>query len=63
MVAISLINPGNPYLQNFDSLSNVAGSTTNNLIIPGWFLTETGGGARDNEQYAVAPSASCAAAP
>ena len=34
-------------------LSNTAGSTTNNLTIPGWFMTEGGGGARDNEQYAV----------
>src|SRR5262249_49166886 len=35
------------------TLSNTAGSTTNNLTIPGWFMTESGGGARDNEQYAV----------
>ena len=41
------------YLQDFDTLSNVAGSTTNDLTIPGWSLTESGGGARDNEQYAV----------
>jgi hypothetical protein len=41
------------YTQNFDDLSNVAGSTTNNLSIAGWYLTESGGGARDNEQYAV----------
>src|SRR6476619_2912660 len=39
--------------QNFDTLANTAGSTTNNLTIPGWFMTEGGGGARDNEQYAV----------
>ena len=39
--------------QNFDTLSNTAGSTTNNLTITGWFMTESGGGARDNEQYAV----------
>lgn len=39
--------------QNFDSLSNVAGSTTNALDLPGWSLIEAGGGARDNEQYAV----------
>ncbi len=44
--------------QNFDGLSNVAGSTTNNLTLPGWFMTETGGGARDNEQYAVDTGAS-----
>ena len=50
---ISLTTLGSAYTQNFDTLSNVAGSTTNNLTIPGWFMTESGGGARDNEQYAV----------
>jgi hypothetical protein len=50
---VSLTTMGSAYTQNFDTLSNTAGSTTNNLTIPGWFLTETGGGARDNEQYAV----------
>jgi len=46
------------YTQNFDTLSNTAGSTTNNLTLTGWFMTETGGGARDNEQYAVDTGAS-----
>jgi hypothetical protein len=46
------------YTQNFDTLSNVAGGTTNNLVIPGWAMTESGGGARDNEQYAVDTGAS-----
>lgn len=55
---ISLTTIGSPYTQNFDTLSNVAGSTTNNLTIPGWFMTESGGGARDNEQYAVDTGAS-----
>lgn len=41
------------YTQNFDTLANTAGSTTNTLALAGWHLTETGGGARDNEQYAV----------
>jgi uncharacterized repeat protein (TIGR01451 family) len=50
---VSLTTLGSAATQNFDTLSNVAGSTTNNLTIPGWFLTESGGGARDNEQYAV----------
>ncbi len=50
---VSLTTLGSAYTQNFDTLSNTAGSTTNNLTIPGWFLTEGGGGARDNEQYAV----------
>jgi hypothetical protein len=50
---VSLTGIGAPYTQNFDTLSNTAGSTTNNLTITGWFLTEGGGGARDNEQYGV----------
>src|SRR5436305_866775 len=50
---VSLITLGSAYTQNFDTLSNTPGSTTNNLTIPGWFMTETGGGPRDNEQYAV----------
>ncbi len=50
---VSLTTLGSASTQNFDTLSNTAGSTTNNLTIPGWFLTESGGGARDNEQYAV----------
>jgi len=51
--AISLTTLGTAYTQNFDTLSNTAGSTTNNLTINGWQLTESGGGARDNEQYGV----------
>jgi uncharacterized protein len=50
---VSLTTLGSAYTQNFNTLSNTAGSTTNNLTITGWFLTESGGGARDNEQYAV----------
>jgi uncharacterized repeat protein (TIGR01451 family) len=50
---VSLTTLGSAVTQNFDTLSNTAGSTTNTLAIPGWFMTETGGGARDNEQYAV----------
>ncbi|HEX7904050.1 MAG TPA: choice-of-anchor J domain-containing protein [Chitinophagaceae bacterium] len=46
------------YTQDFNTLSNTAASTTNNLTIPGWFMTESGGGARDNEQYAVDPGSS-----
>ncbi|TKR29635.1 nuclease [Luteimonas gilva] len=37
--------------QNFDALAN--SGTTNALSIAGWSMTETGGGARDNEQYAA----------
>src|SRR4051795_6978430 len=55
---VSLTTLGSQYTQNFDTLSNTAGSTTNNLTIPGWFMTETGGGARDNEQDAVDTGAS-----
>src|SRR3954466_2010163 len=51
-MGISLKN-GVVYSQNFDTLSNTAGSTTNNMAIPDWAITETGGGVRDNEQYAV----------
>src|SRR3954465_5768459 len=55
---VSLTTLGSAATQNFDTLSNVAGSTTNNLTITGWFMTESGGGARDNEQYAVDTGAS-----
>ena len=49
---------GGTYSQNFDTLSNTAGSTTNTALPTGWLLNETGGGARDNEQYAVDTGAS-----
>ena len=49
---------GGAYTQDFNTLSNTAGSTTNNLTITGWAMTEAGGGARDNEQYAVDPGSS-----
>src|SRR3954468_14247004 len=55
---VSLTTLGSAYTENCDPLSNAAGSTTNVLSIPGWFMTETGGGARDNEQYAVDTGAS-----
>jgi len=55
---VSLTTLGSASTQNFDTLSNTAGSTTNNLTITGWFMTESGGGARDNEQYAVDTGAS-----
>ncbi len=50
---VSLTTLASASTQNFDTLSNTAGSTTNNLTITGWFMNETGGGARDNDQYAV----------
>jgi hypothetical protein len=51
--AQSISLTGSLYTQDFNTLSNTAGSTTNNLTIAGWYLNESGGGARDNEQYAV----------
>lgn len=45
-MAISFVSS---YSQNFDTLAN--SGTTNTLAIEGWALTESGGGARDNEQY------------
>lgn len=41
---------GGTYSQNFDTLANTG--TTNSTLPSGWLLNETGGGARDNEQYA-----------
>jgi uncharacterized repeat protein (TIGR01451 family) len=55
---VSLTTPGSAYTQDFDTLSSVAGTTTNSLAITGWSMTETGGGARDNELYAVDTGAS-----
>src|SRR3954447_25892122 len=51
--SVSLTALGSPVTENFDTLSNTAGSTTNTALPTGWYITETGGGARDNEQYAV----------
>ena len=49
---------GGGYTQDFNTLSNVAGSTTNMVAIPGWDLSESGDGARRDEQYAVDTGAS-----
>jgi predicted extracellular nuclease len=51
--SVSLTTLGVAATENFDTLSNTAGSTTNTALPTGWYITETGGGARDNEQYAV----------
>src|SRR5215813_6390200 len=51
--SVSLNTIGVAASENFDTLSNVAGSTTNTALPTGWYITEGGGGARDNEQYAV----------
>jgi uncharacterized protein len=51
--AISLTTTGSAVTQNFDTLANTAGTTTNTALPTGWYFEETGGGARDNDQYAV----------
>jgi uncharacterized repeat protein (TIGR01451 family) len=51
-VSLTTINVAIP-TETFNTLSNTAGSTTNTALPTGWYITETGGGARDNEQYAV----------
>ena len=50
---VSLLSLGSTYTQNFNTLGNTDGSTTNSSLPTGWALTESGGGTRDNEQYAV----------
>lgn len=50
---VHLASLGNAYLQNFDTLANTAGTTTNASLPTGWIISEAGGGARDNDQYAV----------
>jgi len=51
--SVSLTTIGSSVTENLDTLSNTAGSTTNTTLPTGWYITEQGGGARDNEQYAV----------
>ena len=51
--SISLTTLGSPSTENFDTLANTVGTTTNTTLPTGWYITESGGGARDNEQYAV----------
>jgi predicted extracellular nuclease len=51
-IFLGLIDAAMP-TETFNTLSNTAGSTTNSTLPTGWYITETGGGARDNEQYAV----------
>ncbi|HEY9284428.1 MAG TPA: endonuclease/exonuclease/phosphatase family protein [Pyrinomonadaceae bacterium] len=51
--SVSLTTLGTALTQNFNTLSNTAGSTTNEALPTGWYITESGGGARDNDQYAV----------
>jgi predicted extracellular nuclease len=56
--SISLTTIGVAATENFDTLVNTAASTTNTTLPTGWYITETGGGARDNEQYGVDTGAS-----
>src|ERR1043166_6292163 len=51
--SVSLTALATAATENFNTLSNTAGSTTNTALPTGWYITESGGGARDNEQYAV----------
>ncbi|GHB68230.1 ExeM/NucH family extracellular endonuclease [Persicitalea jodogahamensis] len=51
--SISLTTSGTAYTQDFNTLSNTASSTTNDLTISGWFLSESGSSVRNNGQYAV----------
>jgi hypothetical protein len=53
---ISLAAPNVAYTQNFDTLATTG--TTNPVAIDGWDTVESGGGARDNEQYAADNGAS-----
>src|SRR5688572_749078 len=46
---VSLPTAGTAVIQNFDTLAT--SGTTNTTLPTGWYLTEQGGGARDNEQY------------
>jgi predicted extracellular nuclease len=55
---VTLSNVDVAATQDFDGLSNVAGSTTNALTLPGWYLSESGTSARVNQQYAVDTGAS-----
>ena len=56
--SVSLTTIGSPVTQDFNTLSNVSGSTNNTALPTGWYITEQGGGSRDNEQYAVDNGAS-----
>lgn len=50
---MDLASTGVAVTERFDTLSQAVGTTNNVLLLPGWTLNETGGGGRDNEQYAV----------
>lgn len=50
---ISLTAIGTAYTQNFNTLANTGTTNNINALNNGWYLTESGGGARDNELYAA----------
>lgn len=50
---ISLTAIGTAYTQNFNTLANTGITNNINALNNGWYLTESGGGARDNELYAA----------
>ena len=56
--SIQLTTAGTAYTQDFNSLSSTASSSTNVLAIPGWTISESGNGPRDNELYGVDPGSS-----
>jgi hypothetical protein len=50
------LTPGTTYTQDFNTLAT--SGTTNTTLPAGWYLTEQGGGARDNEAYGADNGAS-----
>ncbi|HYE15302.1 MAG TPA: hypothetical protein VD968_12720, partial [Pyrinomonadaceae bacterium] len=49
---ILLNGPNATATEDFNTLANTAGTTHTTLPL-GWYITETGGSARDNEAYSV----------
>ena len=50
---VSITATGSAFTQNFDTLANTAGTSTNTTLPTGWYFLESGGGTRDNGAYAV----------
>ena len=46
------------YAQDLNTLANVPATTANTVLPTGWYLTESGGGTRDNEAYATGTGSS-----
>lgn len=51
--SISLLSPGAAYTQDFDTLDDFTGSTTNVVLPSGWAIFEDGTSARTNQAYGV----------